>query len=157
MYGCESWTIKKAEHQRTDAFKMWFGEDSWEYLGLQGNQSILKKINPEYSLEGLMLKLKLQYSGHLMQRAKSLEKTLMLERLKAGREGEDRGQDGWVASPTQWTWVWANSGRWWRTGKPGVHGVTKSQTWPSNWTTTMNQEEDHHLTMLASWFWTSNL
>ena len=96
------------------------GEDSWEYLGLQGNQSILKEINPEYSLEGLMLKLKLQYSGHLMQRAKSLEKTLMLERLKAGREGEDRGQDGWVASLTQWTWVWANSGRWWRTGKPGV-------------------------------------
>ena len=67
------------------------------------NQSILKKINPECSLEGLMLKLKFQYFGHLMQRANSLEKTLMLQRLKAGEEGDDRGQDGWMASLTQRT------------------------------------------------------
>ena len=82
-----------------------------------------------------MLRLKLRYFGHLMQRADSLEKTLMLGKLKTGREGEDR--DGWMASPTQWTWVWASSGRWWRTGKPGVlqsigsqrvgHWVTEQQ------------------------------
>ena len=66
------------------------------------------------------LKLKLQYFGHLMRRADSLEKTWCWERLKTGREGDDRGWDGWLVSPTQWTWVWASSGRWWRTRKPGV-------------------------------------
>ena len=89
----ESWTIKKAEHQRIDAFKLW----CWRRLlrvpwtAMRSHLSILKEINPEYSLEGLVLKLKLQYFGHLMQRANSLEKTLMLERLKAGGEGDDRG------------------------------------------------------------------
>ena len=70
-----------------------------------------KKINPEYSLEGLMLKLKPQYFGHLMQRADSLEKTLMLGKIEGRRRSGGRGWDGWMASPTQWTWVWANSGR----------------------------------------------
>ena len=87
MYGCESWTIKKAEHQRIDAFELW----CWERLlrvpwtARTSNQSILKEINPEYSLEGLMLKLKLQYSGHLMQRTDSFEKTLMLGKIEGGR------------------------------------------------------------------------
>ena len=104
MYGWQRWSIKKVEHQRTDAFKMW----CWRKLSrvpwtARSNQSILKEINPEYSLEGLMLKLKLQYFGYLLQRADSLEKTLMLERLKAGEEGDNRGWDGWMASPTQWT------------------------------------------------------
>ena len=91
MYGCESWTIKKAELRRINAFKLW----SWRKLlrvpwtARRSNQSILKEINPEYSLEGLMLKL--QYFGHLMRRGNSLEKTLMLERPKAGGEGDDRG------------------------------------------------------------------
>ena len=91
MYGCESGTIKKAEHQRIDAFELWY----WRRL-LQGfwtarrsNQSILKKISPEYSLEGLILKLKFQYFGHLMQRTDSLEKTLMLGKTEGGRR---RGQ-----------------------------------------------------------------
>ena len=75
----------------------------------RSNQSILKEINPEYSLERLMLKLKLQYFGHMVWRANSLEKTLSWERLKAGGEGSVRGWNGWT--PTQWTWVWANSGR----------------------------------------------
>ena len=89
MYGCESWTIKKAEHRGIDAFELW----CWRRLlrvpwtARRPNQSILKEINPEYSLEGLMLKLMLQYFGHLMQRANSLEKTLMLERLGAKGEG----------------------------------------------------------------------
>ena len=93
MYGCESWTIKKAECQRTDAFEMW----CWRLLRVswtarRSNQPILKEIRPEYSLEGLILKLKLQYSGHLMQRTYSFEKTLMLgKKMKAGGEGSDRG------------------------------------------------------------------
>ena len=91
------------------------------------NQSILKEINPEYSLEGLMLKLKLQYFGHLMERADSLEKLWCWERLKAGEEGDDRGCDGWMASPTQWTWVWASSRRCWRTRKPVVLQSIQSQ------------------------------
>ena len=87
MYGCESWTIKKAEHRRIDAFELWW----WKRLlrvpwtARRSNQSILKEINPEYSLEGLMLKLKLQYFGHKMERADSLEKTLMLGKVKGKR------------------------------------------------------------------------
>ena len=92
-YRCENWTVKKAEHQRIDVFELW----CWRRLlrvpwtTRRSNQSILKEISPEYSLEGLMLKLKLRYFGSLMPRADSLEKTLMLERLKAGGEGDDRG------------------------------------------------------------------
>ena len=93
MYGCERWTIKKAEHQRTDAFELW----CWRRLlrvpwtARRSNQSILKEISPEHTLEGLMLKLKLQYFGHLMQRADSLEKTLMLGDIEGGRRGDNRG------------------------------------------------------------------
>ena len=93
MYGCEGWTIKKSEHQRIDAFELW----CWRRLlrvpwtARRSNLSILKEISPGCSLEGLMLKLKLQYFGHLMQGADSLEKTLRLERLRAGGEGDDRG------------------------------------------------------------------
>ena len=93
MYGCESWTLKRAEHRRIDAFELW----CWRRLlkvpwtARRSNQSILKEINPEYSLEGLMLKLKLQFFGHLMRRADSFEKTLMLGKIEAGEEGDDRG------------------------------------------------------------------
>ena len=93
MYGCDSWTIKKAEHQRTDALELWY----WRRLlrvpwtTRRSNQSILKEISPEYSLEGLMLKLKLQYFGHLIQRTDLLGSTLIWEKLKAGGEGDDRG------------------------------------------------------------------
>ena len=93
MYECESWTIKKAECQRTDAFEPW----CWRRLlrvswtARRSQQSILKEINPEYSLEVLMLKLKLQYFGHLMQRTDSFEKTLMLGKIEGGRKGDDRG------------------------------------------------------------------
>src|SRR5574340_643448 len=97
MYGCESWTIKKAEHQRTDAFKLW----CWRRLlrvpwtARRSNQSILKEISPGCSLEGLMLKLKLQYFGHLMRRADSLEKTLMLGKF-GGRRGRGRQRRRWL-------------------------------------------------------------
>ena len=93
MYGCESWTVKKAEGRRIDAFELW----CWRRLlrvpwtARRSNQSILKEISPGYSLEGMMLKLKLQYFGHLMRRVDSMEKTLMLEGLGAGGEGDDRG------------------------------------------------------------------
>ena len=112
MYGCESWTVKKAERRRIDAFELW----CWRRLlrvpwtARRSNQSILKEISPGFLLEGLMLKLKLQYFGHLMQRATHLKRPWYWERLRAGGEGDDRGWDDWMASPTQWTWVWANSG-----------------------------------------------
>ena len=93
MYGCESWTIKKTEHQRIDAFELW----CWRRLlrvpwtARRSNQSILKEISPEYSLEGLILKLKLQYFGYLMRKIDSLEKTLMLGKIEGGGKGDDRG------------------------------------------------------------------
>ena len=120
MYRCESWTINKAEHWRIDVFELWWLRRlvrvTW--MARRSNQSILKEINPEYSLEGLMLKLKLQYFGHLMQRANSLEKTLMLGKIVCRREGND--EDEMDTSSIQWTWIRAISGRQWRTRKPGV-------------------------------------
>ena len=113
MYRCESWTIKKAEHWRSDAFELW----CWRRLlrvswtAKRSNQSILKEINPEYSLEGMMLKLKLQYFGHPMGSADLLEKTLILGKIEGRKRRGNRGRDGWMAFLTQWTWVWANSGR----------------------------------------------
>ena len=137
MYRCESWTIKKAERWRIDAFELWCWRRLLRVLWTvrRSNQSILKEINPEYLLEGLMLKLKLQYFGHLIGRADSFAKTLMLERLRAGGEGDDRGRDGWMTSSTQWTWVSANSGIWWRTGKPGVLQSMRSQGVEHDWAT----------------------
>ena len=123
MYGCESWTIKKAECRRIDAFELW----CWRRLlrvpwtARRSNQSMLKEISPGCSLEGLMLKLKRQYFGHLMWRADFYwKRPWCWERLKAGVEGDDRGWDDWIASLTQWTWVWVNSGSWWWTRRPGV-------------------------------------
>ena len=122
MFGCENWTLKKAEHRRIDAFELW----CWRRLlrvpwtSRRSSLSILKEISPDYSLEGLMLKLKLQYFGHLMWRTDSFEKTLMLGKSEVGGKGDNRGWDGWMASLTQWTWVWINSGSWWWIGKPGM-------------------------------------
>ena len=150
MYGCESWTIKKAEH-RTDAFELW----CWRRLlrvpwtARKSNQSILK-ISPEYSLEGQMLKLKLQYFGHLMSRTDSFEKTLMLGKIEGGRR-RGWGWDGWMASPTQWTWVWVSSRSWWWTGKPcmlqsmGSQRVGHNWVMELNWTNTMEWLNVPHL------------
>ena len=99
-----------------------------------------KEVSLEYSLEGLMLKLKLQYFGHLMQRAGSLEKTPILGKMRAGGEGGDRGWDGWMASLTQWTWFWANSGRCWRTGKPCMLQSMGSQWVGHDWATEQWQQ-----------------
>ena len=140
MYGCESWIIKKAEHWRINAFELW----CWRRLlrvpwtAQRSNQSFLKDISPEYSLEGLMLKLKLQYFGHLMWRTDSFEKTLMLGKIEGGKR---RGrQDGWMASSTQSTWVWVNSESWWWTGKPGVLQSMEPQRAGHDWATELNRE-----------------
>ena len=139
MFGCESWTIKKTEHQRIDAFELWCWRRllRFPWTARRSNQSILK-ISPGYLLEGLMLKLKLQYFGHLMRRADSFEKTLIWERLRAGGEGDNRGWDGWMASLTQWTWVWVNSGSWWWTGRPGMLWFMRSQRVGHDWATELN-------------------
>ena len=147
MYGCESWTIKKAECRRIDAFELWFwrrlSRVSW--TARRSNQSILKEISPEYSLEGLMLKLNLQYLGHLVWRVNSLEKTLILGKTEGRRRRDDKGWDGWMASPTGWTWVWANSGSWWWTGRPGVLQSMGLQKVGHKWAAEVNDDFEHFL------------
>ena len=141
IYGCESWTIKKAESWRIDAFEVWCWRRllrvSWTERRF--NQSILKEINPEYSLEGLMLKLKLNTSATWYEELTHWKRPWCWERLKAGGEENDRGWDGWMASPIQWTGLWVNSRSWWWIGRPGVlrgpWGCKESDTteW-LNWT-----------------------
>ena len=156
--------IKKQRHyfankgpdRRTDAFKLW----SWRRLlrvpwtARRSNQTILEEINPEYSLEGLMLKLKFQYSGHLMQSQHIRKDPETGKDWGQEEKGDDRGWDGWMASPIQWTWVWANSRRWWRTGKPGMLQSLglQSQTRLSDWTAAMCE-----LLINSRYFWTFSL
>ena len=104
----------------------------------RSNLSILKEISPEYWLEGLMLKLKLQYFGHLMWRTDSLEKTLVLGKIESRRRRGCRKWDGWMPSLAWWTWVWASSGSWWWTGKPGMLQSMGLQTVGHNWVTELN-------------------
>ena len=125
---------------RIDAFELW----CWRRLlrvpwtARRSNQAILKEISPGISLEGMMLKLKLQYFGHLMWRGHSLEKLWCWEGLGAGGKGDDRGWDGWMASLTRWTWVWVNSGNWWWTGRPSMLRFIGSQSVEHDWATELN-------------------
>ena len=138
MYGCESWTVKKAKCQRIDAFELW----CWRRLlrvpwtARRSNQSILKETSPGCSLEGL--RLKLQYFGHMMWRTDSLEKTLILGKTDGGRRRGRQRLRCWMASLTQWTWVWVNSGSWWWTGRPGVLQSMGSQRVGQDWVTELN-------------------
>ena len=140
MYGCENWTIKKADHQRIDAFELW----CWRRLlrvpwtARRSNPSILKEISFEYSLEGLMLNLKRLFFGTWCEGLTYLKRPWCWERLKAGREGDDIGWDGWMASLTRWTWVWVSSGSWWRTGRPGMLQSIGSQRVGDDWETELN-------------------
>ena len=148
MYGCESWTIRKAEHQRIDAFELWCWRRllRFPWTARSSNQSILNEISPGCSLEGLMLKLKLQYFGHLMQRADTFEKTLMLSKIE-GRRRRGWQRMTWLDGVTdskdmslctlrdlvmdRESWCYA------------VHGLAKSQTWLSNWTTQTHTHNIH--------------
>ena len=143
MYGCENWTVKKAVCRRSDAFELscWRRLLRVPWTARRSNQSILKGISSGCSLEGPMLRLKLQYFGHLMQRADSLEKTWCWERLRAGGEGDDKGWDGWMASLTWWTWVWVDSGSWWWTGRPGMLRFMGLQRAGHDWATELNWTE----------------
>ena len=139
MYGCESWTIKKAEHWRIYAFELWCWRRFLRVPGTaRSNQSILKEISPEYSLEGLMLKLKLLYFGTWCEELTHWKRPWCWERLKAGGEGDDRGWDSWIASLTRWTGVWASSRSWWWTGKPGVLQSMGSQRVRHDWVTELS-------------------
>ena len=110
---CESWTINAADRWRIDAFELWCWRRPLRvpWTAKRSNHSILKEISPEYSLEGLMLKRKLQYFGHLIGRTDLLEKTLLLGKIEGGRRRGWRGWDGQMASLTQWTWVWVGDGQ----------------------------------------------
>ena len=137
MYGCESWTIKKAECQRTDAFELWCWRRLFRvpWTARRPNQSILKEISPGCSLEGLMLKLKVQYSGHLMRRANSFEKTLMLGKIE-GRRRRGRQRMRWLDGITDSMDIsLGNSGSWWWTGRPGVLRFMGSQRVRHDWET----------------------
>ena len=139
MYGCESWTVKKAERQRIDAFELW----CWRrilrvpWTARKSNQSILKEMSPGYSLEGLMLRLKIQYFGHLCEELTHWKRLRCWEELGAGG-GDNRGWDGWMASLTRCTWVWVNSGSWWWTRRSGMLWFIGSQRVGHEWETELN-------------------
>ena len=143
MYGYESWTIKKAEDRRIDAFELWCCRRLLRVpsTARRSNQSILKEISHEYSLEGLMLKLSSNTLATWGEKLIHWKRPWCWEILKAGGEGDNRGWDGWMASLTQWTWVWVNSRSWWWTGRPGVRQSKGSQRVGHYWVTELNSSQ----------------
>ena len=156
MYGCVD---HKAEHRRTDAFELWY----WRRLlrvpwtARRSNQSILKEISPGCSLEGMMLMLKLQSLATSCEELTHWKRLWCLKGLGAGGEGDDRRWDGWMASPTQWTWVWMNSRSWWWIGRPGVLQFMGLQRvgHDCDWTE-LNLSSSFILTFNNSMTWTDN-
>ena len=139
VYGCESWTVKKLNAEELMLLNWcWRRLLRVPWTSRRPNESILKEISPEYSLEALMLKLKLPYFGYLIWGSDSFERTLMLVRLNVGGEGNDRGWGGWMASLTQWTWVCVNSGSWWWIGKPVELQSMGLQRFGHDWETDLN-------------------
>ena len=143
MYGCESWTIKKAEHRRIDAFELrcWRRLLRVPWTARRSNQSILKEISPwvftgrtDAKAETPILWPHRKYWPN----TDSFAKILMLGKIEGRRRSDDRGWDGWMASPTQWTWVWVNSGRWWWTGRPGMLRSMGLQRVGHDWATELN-------------------
>ena len=140
MYGCESWTIKKAEHQRTDTFELW----CWRRLlrvpwtVRRSNQSILRGKNPNTHLEDWSWSWSSNTLATCYEEPTHWKKPWCWERLRVGGEGDDRGWDGWMASPTQWTWVWVSSRSWWRTGRPGALQSLGLQRVRHNWAIELN-------------------
>ena len=140
MYGFESWTIKKAKNQRIDGFELW----SWRRLlrvpwtARRSNQSILKEISPECSLKDWCWSWNSNTLATWCEEGTHLKRPWCWERLQAGGEGDDRGWDGCMAPPTQWTWGWVNSGSWWWTGRPGVLQSMGSQRVGHDWATELN-------------------
>ena len=140
MYGCESWTIKRAEHRRIDAFELW----CWRrvlrvpWTARRSNQSILKEISPVMHWKDWCWCWNSNTLATWCEELTCLEKPSCWERLKVGREGDDRGWDGWMASLTWWTWVWVNSGSWWWTRRPGVLPSVELQRVRHNWATELN-------------------
>ena len=147
IYGYESWSIKKAEHRRIDAFELW----CWRRLlrvpwtARRPNQSILKEISQSQRKSVLNIHWKdgcWSWNSNTLatwcEEVTHWKRSWCWERLKAGGEGDDRGWDGWMASPTQRTWVWVNSGSWWWTGRPGVLQFMGSQRLRHNWATELN-------------------
>ena len=140
MYGCESQTMKKAECWRIDAFELW----CWGRLlrvpltARRSNQSILKEISPECLLERLMLKLNSNTLATWREELTHLKRPWGWETLRTGREGDDKGWDGWMALPTRWMWVWVNSGSWWWSGRPGVLWFMGLQKVGHGWAAELN-------------------
>ena len=146
MYGCESWTIKKLSAKELMLLNCGVGEDSWESLGLQGDptspswrKSVLNIHWKDWCCSSSILATWCEELTHL-------KRPWCWEGLRAGGEGDDRGWDGWMASPTRWTWVWVNSGSWWRTGRPGVLWFTGSQRMGHDWVTELNWTRTIYLT-----------
>ena len=143
MYRCESWTMKEAEHWRIDAFQLrcWRRFLRVIWIARRSNQSILKEISPRCSLEGLILKLQPNTLATWCEKLTYLKRPWCWARLKAGGEGNDREWDGWMTSPTRWTWVWVSSRSWWWTGRPGVLQSMVSLRVRHGWATELNWTE----------------
>ena len=137
MYGCESWTIKKDECRRIDAFELW--RDFWESLGLQESQPVHPKGNQSWIFIGRTnVEAETETLAIWCEELSHWKRPRCWERLKVGGEGDDRGWDGWMASPTQWTWVWVSSGSWWWTGRRGVLQSMGLQRVRHSWMTELN-------------------